>query len=153
MANNATIDDEISLRISRASASFGRVKDRVWCRDYISIMHRVFKMLYIYLRAAVSVAARCYACLSYPHSLCPSLFPYLCDFSMLAIDLTYTNWTILGKGGNFPRFIFTIRCMICHDICTFSLKYGRNHCKITAFREKKWFILKSKHSFRFIPIL
>ena len=121
MANNATIDDEISLRISRASASFGRVEDRVWCRDYISIMHRVFKMLYIYFRAAVSVAARCYACLSYPHSLCPSLFPYLCDFSMLAIDLTYTNWTILGKGGNFPRFIFTIRCMICHDICTFSI--------------------------------
>ena len=64
MANNATIDDEISLRISRASASFGRVKDRVWCRDYISIMHRVFKMLYIYFRAAVSVAARCYACLT-----------------------------------------------------------------------------------------
>ena len=91
-------------------------------------------------RAAVSAASRRCACLSYPHSLCPSLFPYLCDFSMLAIDLIYTNWTILGKGGNFPRFIFTIRCMICHDICTFSLKYGRNHCKITAFREKMIYI-------------
>ena len=32
MANIATIDDEISLRIPRASASFGRLKDRVWAR-------------------------------------------------------------------------------------------------------------------------
>ena len=36
MANNATIDDEISLRISRASASFGRLKDRVWNRRGLS---------------------------------------------------------------------------------------------------------------------
>ena len=47
MANNATIDDEISLRIPRASASFGRLKDRVWARrglDYetkLQVYHAV----------------------------------------------------------------------------------------------------------------
>ena len=36
MSNSATIDDEISLRVARASASFGRLRDRVWKRRGLS---------------------------------------------------------------------------------------------------------------------
>ena len=36
MSNTATIDDEINLRVARASASFGRLRDRVWNRRGLS---------------------------------------------------------------------------------------------------------------------
>ena len=36
MSNTATIDDEISLRMARASASFGRMSNRVWKRRGLS---------------------------------------------------------------------------------------------------------------------
>ena len=36
MSNTATIDDEISLRLARASASFGRLSSRVWKRRGLS---------------------------------------------------------------------------------------------------------------------
>ena len=36
MSNSATIDDEINLRVARASASFGRLRDRVWKRRGLS---------------------------------------------------------------------------------------------------------------------
>ena len=56
MANNATIDDEISLRISRASASFGRLKDRVWARRGLS--HETKLQVY----HAVVLPSLLYAC-------------------------------------------------------------------------------------------
>ena len=36
MSNSATIDDEINLQVARASASFGRLRDRVWKRIGLS---------------------------------------------------------------------------------------------------------------------
>ena len=36
MSNTATIDDEINLRVARASASFGRLRERVWNRHGLS---------------------------------------------------------------------------------------------------------------------
>ena len=36
MSNKATIDDEINLRVARASASFGRLRERVWNRHGLS---------------------------------------------------------------------------------------------------------------------
>ena len=64
MANNATIDDEISLRISRASASFGRLKDRVWKRRGLSfetklqVYHAVVLPSLLYAAESWTVYAR-----------------------------------------------------------------------------------------------
>ena len=47
MSNTATIDEEISLRLARASASFGRLSDRVWkkrgltCKTKLKVYHAV----------------------------------------------------------------------------------------------------------------
>ena len=36
MSDSATIDDEINLRVSRASSSFGRMREKVWKRRGLS---------------------------------------------------------------------------------------------------------------------
>ena len=47
MSNTATIDEEINLRLARASASFGRLSDRVWkkrgltCKTKLKVYHAV----------------------------------------------------------------------------------------------------------------
>ena len=36
MSDSATIDDEINLRVARASSSFGRLREKVWKRRGLS---------------------------------------------------------------------------------------------------------------------
>merc|ERR1712102_211131 len=64
MSNTATIDDEINLRVARASASFGRLRERVWNRRGLSfetklqVYRSFFHLCFTALKLGLSVYAR-----------------------------------------------------------------------------------------------